>query len=415
MVDKQLLFDSSFDLKKNELNALKEEFNLELEGLLSFWSLNSVDELNGGFIGEIDHFGNKNQTASKGCVANTRILWTFSAAYRIFNNEKYKKIADRAYYYCINHFWDLKNGGLYWEVDYLGKPINTRKQAYAQGFGVYAFSEYYRATGNEEALGFSVQLFNLLENYFWDQKHLGYVEALSENWKSIDDMRLSEKDLNAPKSMNTHLHILEPYTNLYRVWPNQKLKDSIESQITLFCDKIIDSKTNHLKLFFENDWTPISSEVSFGHDIEAAWLLNEACAVINNYQLHEKLKVKTIGLVEATIEDGMDADSSIFNEMSSTEFDKDKHWWPQAEGMVGLIDAFQIHPNIKYIKHLTKLWNFIKFNMKDTKNGEWYWRVDENSIPYESEVKVGFWKCPYHNSRALMELIERINTINHVK
>lgn len=411
MIKSQLRFNSSLEIGGNELDILKKEFNQELMDLLSYWSQNSVDELNGGFIGEIDHFGNKNFKASKGCVANTRILWTFSAAYRVFKKEEYRLIAERAYSYILSHFWDSKNGGLFWEVDCEGNSISSRKQAYAQGFGIYAFSEYYRAFENKDALNYAIDLFNLLEVHFWDKNHFGYIEALTEELEEIQDMRLSEKDLNAPKSMNTHLHILEPYTNLYRVWPNKKLKQSIQSQIDLFCDKIIDSKTNHLKLFFEKNWTPISSEVSFGHDVEAAWLLNEACMVINNNQLYDSLKVRTIGMVEATINEGMDVDSSIFNERSDTKFDKDKHWWPQAEAMVGLIDAFQVYPNMKYLEHLFKLWNFISYNMKDAKNGEWYWRVDENSIPYTSEVKVGFWKCPYHNCRALMEVIERLEKI----
>lgn len=396
---------------KKDLIALKGEFSGELENLLSYWINETLDEQYGGFIGEIDHFGIKKERAAKGSIVNARILWTFSAAYRLSKKEAYKKIAERSFNYLIDNFWDKENGGLYWEVDYLGKPTNKRKQAYAQGFGIYAFSEYYRATENVESLNYSKELFNILEKHFWDTEHLGYVEAFNENWEPIDDMRLSDKDLNAPKTMNTHLHILEPYTNLFRVWPDQKLKQSIQNQIDLFCDKIIDPKTNHLKLFFKNDWTSISNEISFGHDIEGAWLLNEACMVINNHQLDENLSAKTIALVEATISEGMDIDSSIFYEKNGEKYDTDKHWWPQAEAMVGLLDAFQQNSDVKYIKHIVELWGFIKTKMIDTSKGEWFWRVDKKGVPYTNEVKVGFWKCPYHNGRALMELIERIEKI----
>jgi mannobiose 2-epimerase len=402
---------ASKEITKDDLEILKKEFKQELKSLLSYWSTETLDEENGGFIGEIDHCGTRVKKASKGSIVNARILWTFSAAYRIFKKEEYKVIADRAYSYLINHFWDKQNGGLFWEVDYLGNPINKRKQAYAQGFGVYAFSEYYRATETVESLNLAIELFNILEQKFWDTKYSGYIEALTEDWREIEDMRLSEKDLNAPKSMNTHLHILEPYTNLYKVWPNHKLKESIQAQINLFSSTIIDAETSHLKLFFEKDWKPISNEISFGHDIEAAWLLNEASIIINNGELDKRLAVKTIDLVESTISEGMDEDSSVFNELYYDKLDRDKHWWQQAEAMVGLIDAFQVYPNMKYLKHLSNVWSFIKNKMIDTKNGEWYWRVDKKGIPYTDEVKVGFWKCPYHNGRALMELIERIEKI----
>ena len=388
---------------------LKNEFSSELDDLLAFWSTSCIDEKYGGFIGNMDHYGKIDPEASKGCILNTRILWTFSAAYRVFKVEKYKKIADRAYTYIINHFWDEVNGGLFWELDFLGVPVNTKKQAYVQGFGIYAFSEYYRATGNAASLAYAKELYHILETKFWDFQFTGYFEALTHNWQKMDDMRLSAKDLNTPKSMNTHLHILEPFTNLYRVWPDSKLKNSIQSLIQIFISKIYDAKTNHLNLFFETNWTTHFQEVSFGHDIEGAWLLNEADMVIHEGKLSPEVKSISGKLVEATINEGLDTDGSIFYERNGVQLDSDKHWWPQAEGLVGFMDAYNIEGKEDYIKRVEKLWDFIKANMIDKTNGEWYWRVNQHNKPIDTEDKAGFWKCPYHNGRAMMELIERIN------
>lgn len=400
---------------ETKLFDFKDEFVLELNEILDFWANETVDELNGGFIGEINDIGEKKSKASKGSVLNSRILWTFSAAYRTTKIEKYKVIAERAYQYLMNHFWDSENGGLIWEVDYLGNPINTRKQAYAQGFGIYAFSEYYRATGNLESLNIANELYDKLESHFLDKVNGGYIEALKADWSPIEDMRLSDKDQNSPKSMNTHLHIIEPYVNLYRVNPSKELKESITNLLDIFQNKIIDTETGHFNLFFGMDWEVQSTAISFGHDIEGAWLLMEAAQVIEDVKWIKKIKNSSLRLVEITINKGLDVDGSLFNEYDNGHLDKDKHWWPQAEAMVGLIDAYEVNPNPKYLEGIIKIWNFIKYNLKDNENGEWYWRVDENSNPITSEVKVGFWKCPYHNSRALMELTERINNLNNVE
>lgn len=393
----------------SKLLSLKSEFSDELSRILDFWSTKCLDETQEGFIGGMDHFGNIQAEASKGCILNTRILWTFSAAYRNTNEEAYRDIAKRAYNYLVKYFWDHKNGGLFWELDYKGNPVDRKKQAYVQGFGIYAFSEYYRATSHEESLSYAKELFHILEEKFWDLKHSGYLEALTEDWQEIDDMRLSLKDLNTPKSMNTHLHILEPYTNLYRVWPNEKLKTALSSLLQIFCNKIYNPKTKHLKLFFNLDWKSQFEEISFGHDIEGAWLMNEASMVINNESLDKEVYMITKELVLSTLDEGMDKDGSLFNEIKGAELDTDKHWWPQAEAMVGFMDAFENEQDLTYLRHVDMLWEFIKTYMIDKENGEWFWRVNAANIPITTEDKVGFWKCPYHNGRALMELIERID------
>lgn len=399
-------------MKNNiDFEYLQEEFLDELNNILEFWSSQAVDRQFGGFVGRIDHFGEVKPQASKGAVLNARLLWTFSAAYNLIGSEKLLRLANRAYDYLRTYFWDIENGGLFWEVDHLGEPINTRKQAYAQGFGIYAYSEYYRATGNTESLDYAKKLFQLLEEHYLDKKDGGYIEALDLNWKPLEDMRLSKKDANYPKSMNTHLHILEPYTNLYRVWPNEELKNSIIHLIDVFQQHIINKETGHFNLFFETNWTCKSTLVSYGHDIEGAWLIHEAAVETGNEQVIAGAKKSALLLVDSTLKDGRDADGSLFYETDGNQTDIDKHWWPQAEAMVGAMDAWKISGDEKYLAEVKQVWTFIKENMIDYENGEWFGRVNKNGEPYETEDKAGFWKCPYHNSRAMIEMMNRINSV----
>jgi mannobiose 2-epimerase len=263
---------------------------LELQNILNYWMQNSIDEKNGGFIGSIDHFNQKNVDAPKGSVVNTRILWTFASAYRVTKKPEYLKTAERAYHYIIHHFIDKNYGGIYWELDCNGKPKNPRKQIYALSFAIYCLAEYHRATGFPEALQYAIELFNAIEKYSFDKEQNGYVEALTEDWQPMTDYRLSEKDANESKTMNTHLHVMEAYACLYRVWKNDQLAKALRNLIELFIDKFIDGETYHLNLFFDDYWNLKIDIISFGHDIECSWLLHEAAEVLGDHALVEKPK-----------------------------------------------------------------------------------------------------------------------------
>ncbi|MCU4177247.1 AGE family epimerase/isomerase [Carboxylicivirga sp. N1Y90] len=384
----------------------------ELKNILEFWANNTLDHRNGGFVAELNGEGELSECTEKGAVLNTRLLWTFSAAYNFSKDAAYLKLADRAYKYLTQYFWDKEYGGLYWSVNTNGKVENSRKQAYAQGFGIYGFSEYYKASDKKESLDYAIQLFNLIEANYKDKKHGGYIEALANDWQLLDDMRLSSKDANEPKSMNTHLHIIEPYTNLYRCWPDAELKQSIQGLLKVFRDKIIDKKTFHFNLFFDVDWSVKSNIQSYGHDIEGAWLLNEAAHFIRDKELVDELQEASLKMVDVCMNEGQDRDGSIFYEKEGGHLDTDKHWWPQAEALVGLLDAYQNTSDTKYLKAVVDVWQFVLNNVIDKKNGEWFWKVDKNGVPDLKPPKVGFWKCPYHNSRALMEAITRIKLIS---
>ncbi len=389
---------------------LKQELNTELIRILDYWSANARDEKYGGFIGSISWQGEKDYSADKSAVLNTRILWTFSMAYRKTGEDKYRKLADRAFDYTKNYFLDKTYGGVYWAVNYKGEATHTRKQAYAQGFAIYGFSEYFQATGNTESLKLAKDLFFLLEEKFKDDKYGGYIEALARDWGVLEDFRLSEKDANYPKSMNTHLHIIEPYTNLYRVWKDERLKDRMAAILEVFTDKIIDAKSGHFNLFFDMDWKVQSETISYGHDIEGAWLLREAAFEIESKALIKKVSGYAGRLVAVTYNEGVDTDGALFYEREGERLDTDRHWWPQAEAMVGFFDAYENSGEEKYLQAAFHSWSYIKANVL-SKSAEWFGRVSQQGLPYPEEEMAGFWKCPYHNSRALVELINRIERL----
>ena len=393
------------------LGSLKEESREELNHILDFWYHEVYQPDSGIFIGRIDHYGNKYPEADLGAVLITRILWTFSAAYQFSTDLQYKEVANAAFNLVCEKFWDPQYGGLFWSIDSKGRASNSRKQAYAQGFGIYGLSEYYSAFGDTHALELARSLYRILEDKFHEPKFGGYLEALDRDWSGIEDQRLSDKDANAPKSMNTHLHILEPYSNLYRVDPTTELKNRLNSLTNIFLDKIINPETGHFDLFFSENWSRLSRIRSYGHDIEGAWLLREAAELIGDPALTRKVEHASERLVKITLAEGTDEDGSLFYEFEDGELDTDKHWWPQAEAIVGYLDAFEISGNSIYLVECLRVWSFIKEKLIDTEKGEWFWKVNKDSKPIETEDKTGFWKCPYHNWRGCAEGALKLNSL----
>lgn len=380
-------------------------FRKELEeNILGYWMDNMVDREEGGFYGKIDGHNRLHRQAPKGAVMNTRVLWTFSAAYRVLGGEQYREVADRAFAYIREYFIDKANGGVFWELDHRGQAINPKKQVYAQGFALYAFTEYYRATACREAMELSIQLFELIEKCK-DKRFGGYWEAFTEDWQPIADMRLSDKDQNEAKTMNTHLHILEPYSNLLRIWKDDRLLQSQKELIRVFLYKIRSADSGHLQLFFDEKWECRSTILSYGHDIEAAWLLLEAVELVDDPDLRREVEEAVVRIVEAASE-GLMVTGGVAYERSGEYLDKDRHWWVQAEAVVGFLYAEEIQPNRGYREKAAQVWDYIQQNIIDTENGEWYWSRRDDGTVNNIEDKAGFWKCPYHNSRMCLEMME---------
>jgi mannobiose 2-epimerase len=391
-----------------EIEELKKELKQELlDDILPYWIKKMQDEENGGFYGRIDGHEVLHKQANKGAVLNARILWTFSIAYRLFGNPKYLATAKRAYDYILSYFIDKQNGGVYWELNYCGIPVNTKKQTYAQGFCLYGFSEYYRATGDASVLEKAKELFHLIENHCLDKEKGGYLEAFTVDWKVIEDMRLSEKDANEKKTMNTHLHILEPYSNLYRIWQSPELKNALGNLIDIFKNKIISSETHHLNLFFNEDWESQYHIVSYGHDIESSWLLYEAAELLGDETCLAQVRDLSLKIVAASLE-GIQADGSLIYESEPERTDKNRHWWVQAETVVGLMFAYKNTAEKDYLDKAINCWKYIKTHLLDKAHGEWYWSVDNENRANRKEDKAGFWKCPYHNARMCMEVLNLV-------
>lgn len=376
--------------------------------IMPFWAEKMPDEMNGGFYGRMDGNNQIVPESDKGGILNARILWSFSSFYRYENNPFYLEMGNRAKNYILTHFFDPEFGGTYWNLLFDGKPADTKKQIYSQAFFLYAFTEHYRATGDESDLQTAIELFRIIEKYSFDPEQNGYFEAYSRDWVLLEDLRLSEKDENEKKTMNTHLHILEAYTNLYRVWKDEGLRQQLRNLILIFTEKIVNPATRHLNLFFDENWNPKAEIVSYGHDIEASWLIDEAARVLGDQVLLAEVQKTCIGIAEAACE-GLQPDGSLFYEIDLRygHLDKDRHWWVQAEAVVGFLNTWELTNEEAWLVKAENCWKYISENLVDRAGGEWFWSVSDERISNRGGDKAGFWKCPYHNSRMCLEVISR--------
>jgi mannobiose 2-epimerase len=396
-------------MSENELKKLKAEVKEELvSNILPFWMEKMTDSGDGGFYGRMDGSGRIYDNADKGCVLNSRILWTFSSAFRVLKNTDYLKTAERSKDFLLDNFFDKEYGGVFWLLDHKGKMKDGKKQIYAQAFAIYGLTEYYRATNERKSLDKAIELFSLIEKYSYDEQFDGYFEAFSKEWGALDDLRLSSKDANEKKTMNTHLHVLEAYTNLYRIWKDDLLKKRLEKLIGVFTDRIVNNQTFNLNMFFDEEWNDKTELVSYGHNIESAWLINEAAEVLDDEAVSGKVKEVCLKIAEASKKGIMDDGSMIYEKFfKSGHLDTDRHWWVQAETVVGFLNAYTLSWKKEYLDLCLAAWKFISDHLVDRQNGEWYWSVDNNLQPNLKEDKAGFWKCPYHDSRMCLEIIER--------
>jgi mannobiose 2-epimerase len=397
----------------NELQDFSRRAENELFGnIMPFWCGPALDQKNGGWMAWLSNNLTPDRSQPKGLIVNARILWAFSAVHRVEPKPIFSQMAQRAFDF-LGKFWDKKNGGVFWRLDDLGNVIDDSKKIYGQAFCIYALTEFHRAFGNQKALERAKELFELVELHAHDAKFGGYIEVCNRDWSEAGaNARLSEKDLPEKKSMNNHLHVLEACTNLYHVWKNPRVAERLRELIGLFQARILDARTKHLHHFFDGQWNVRSDTCTFGHDIEASWLLCEAAEVLGDEALSKKIQSLALNMAEIVLNEGVAADGGLFYEgKDGKTIDGGKECWPQAEAVVGFLNAFQISGDVKYFTAARRVWNFIEKNLIDRVHGEWFWRINSDGQPDKNLPKVSEWKGPYHASRACLETVRRLKEL----
>lgn len=395
------------------LTRLRDALRRELrEDILPFWSKTVIDPEH-GFHGFVSDGGVVDPLAPKSGVLAARLVWTYSAAYRHLGDEALRRTADQLLAWLTPRLWDDVHGGTFWMLDHAGQPLSDRKQTYGVAFAIYALAEYRLATGDEQVLGRACDLFRALEHYAADRNHGGYFEARGRDWKPLADVRLSERDLNAPKSMNTHLHVMEAYANLARVWDTEELRERLRALVELHLERIVDPARRQLQLFFDERFHPVSRAVSFGHDIEASWLIVEAAELLGDRELLLAARENAVSMARAVLAQGYDREhGGIFAERHEDgRLDDEKHWWMQAEALVGFLSAYELSTDQAFLDAAERTWAFIDRHLVDREHGEWRWRVKRDGSPIPGLPKVEPWKCPYHNTRAALEVMSRVDRL----
>lgn len=404
--------NAQFQKQKEEkvLNKMYNEMETELkEDILSFWSKKAADKENGGFFGYISRDMKADANADKSSVIYARILWAFSRSYRRYKEKTYLDMAERAYNCIINWFCDKENGGVFWLTDYRGVPNNLKKQVYAQAFTLYALAEYYDITRNDDVLKLAYEFFEILEKKCRDSAFGGYYDAFSKEWGELNDTSLSERDLSCAKTMNTNLHVMEAYTNFCRVTKDSRVREALCDIIDICMTKVYDRDRKCFNLYFDREWNPITDNNSFGHDIEGSWLLCEAADETENKELVKKAYSIAADMAENVFKYGVNPKGGMFEESRNGEIITDStQWWVFAEAVIGFFNAYQITKDKRFLNESKNQWEYIKNKIIDKKNGEWFWGITNDGEKTLGDEKVSSWKCPYHNSRMCIEIIERI-------
>jgi mannobiose 2-epimerase len=382
--------------------------------ILPFWINRVVNVDHRSFFGSLTNTLVVNPSAERGSLLTSRILWTYAASYSRYGDLAYLAMADLAYNDLMRHFHDAEHGGFWWSVSSAGAVLRDRKQVYGQAFAVYALSEYHAATGRAEPLEQAIAAYRLIEAHA-KARHGGYLEAFGRAWEPIEDMRLSAVDLNEPKSQNTHLHIMEAYTRLLQVWPDPGLRRVLTELVEVMLNRIVDLKTGHLGLFFAEDWAPRYDRISYGHDIEAAWLLTWSADTLQDPDLIARIRPLAVKIADVTLSEGVDADGGVYNQGGPGGLtDTNKEWWPQAEAVVGFLNAFRLSGQERFLAAAFRTWDFIELRLIDRRNGEWFRGVTRDGCMLDNELKVSFWKCPYHNGRTGLEAVRRLSELSAI-
>ncbi|MDE7334470.1 MAG: AGE family epimerase/isomerase [Lachnospiraceae bacterium] len=374
--------------------------------IIPFWKSLRDDEF-GGYYGFMDYDLKLDKKAVKGCILNSRITWFFSSAYTLLKDESLLEEAKHGFAFMKEHCMDRENGGIFWSIQYDGRPEDTTKHTYNQAFSIYALSSYYEASGDEEALAMAKELFRIIESRCTDE--MGYREAFDREFHEIENDKLSENGVIADKTMNTLLHVFEAYTELYRVCPMPEVKERLMWIMDTFADKVYNQALHRQEVFFDARMNSIIDLHSYGHDIETAWLIDRGVEVLGEEKYREKMTPVTKDLTEQIYKTAFDG-RSLANECEKGIVNTHRIWWVQAEAIVGFLNGYKMNPDrSEYLDAACKIWDFTKEYLIDKRQGsEWFWEVDEEGVPYPGRPIVEPWKCPYHNGRMCLEVIKRV-------
>ncbi|MBR1739252.1 MAG: AGE family epimerase/isomerase [Ruminococcus sp.] len=372
--------------------------------IIPFWSA-LKDEENGGFYGYMGFDLKLDKKADKGVILHSRILWFYSNAYLTLKDEELLGYAAHAYRFIRDFCVDREKGGVYWMMDFKGQPADTMKHTYNIAFAIYALSCYYRASGEKEALELAYKLFEDVESNTIDE--YGYGEAFDREWNLVSNDALSENGLQATKTMNTILHLIEAYTELYLADKNDKVAQRLRFLLGQMRDIVYTPETDALKVFFDREFGLVGDIHSFGHDIEASWLMDRACDALGDGEIREQFSKMDLRIAKniqtIALEDG-----ALNNERENEKIDRKRVWWVQAEAIVGFVNAYQHSGDESFLASAKSVWEYVKSDMIDKREGsEWYSEVSFEHTPHDFKEIVGPWKCPYHNGRMCMEVINR--------
>ena len=400
-------------MNTSELAEFSRKASAQLYGhILPFWCGPALDREQGGWLAWLSNDIKPDRSQPRGLILNSRILWTFSAVHRAAPQPLFRHNAERALDVLLRQFWDPQHGGAFWHLDGGGRVLDDSKKIYGQAFCIYALAEYSRAFGAAEALQRAKELFELLERHARDPRGGGYWEVRRRDWSEAGpDARLSDKDMNEKKSMNNHLHLLEAFANLSRVWDDPRVKERLGELISLFEQRIFDARSGHLHHFFDEQWNVRSDTCTFGHDIEANWLLCEAAEALADPPLLRRVQSLALRLAETVLREGVAADGGLCYEGKAGKIiDAGRECWPQAEAAVGFLNAWQISGEARYYAASRRAWDYIENHLVDRVHGEWFWRIAPDGKLDTTLPKVSEWKGPYHGSRACLEIQRRLGS-----
>jgi mannobiose 2-epimerase len=374
------------------------------EHIIPFWN-RLRDNENGGFYGYMDHGLHLDKSAEKGVILHSRILWFYSNCYLVLGDPDCLDNARHCYEFMRKYCVDPVNGGVYWLMNADGSVSDSMKHTYCQAFFIYALSSYYDASKDDSALKLALEMFETVEKNCTDD--VAYLEAMSADWKLIPNDALSENGLMADKTMNTTLHLIEAYTELYRVSSDERVLNRLKFQIRLTLDKIWYKPEDRLLVFFDREMNVIGDIHSYGHDIEATWLLDRACEVMGDEELTAQVREMNEGIVRKIAGIAFE-NGALNNERDKDKINRIRVWWVQAEGVVGFMNGWQKYGEKRYLDISNALWEYIRAEIIDKREGgEWYSQILEDGKPDVNKPTVDPWKCPYHNGRMCLEIMKR--------